>query len=535
MRHYVGRGPRRGTVRARPGVPGRVRRREGAFCADPSQYRSKQSRLVRARNFDGPTVLIRPLGRHVCFGVALPSDAGRGVAILWPSVVAASSPPAARGRGPRGNWLFGHLLDVSRDQLGFLLNCAQTYGDRVELRFGRRRIVVFNHPSDVEEVLVTQQRNFVKGYFYRILEPLLGSGLLTSEGEFWLRQRRLSQPAFHRERIAAYAHTMLAYTQELLGSWADGMVRDVNDDMMQLTLRIVGKTLFDADFQSEATEVGQALPAALHELSAQMTGPEFILPSPIPTPSRARLRRAVDRLDPLVLRMIAQRRAAGDDRGDLLSALLRVRDEDGSRMTDTQLRDETMTIVLAGHETTALALTWALYLLGRHPAVNEKLVAELDTVLNGRAPGPQDLSQLPYTASVLSETMRLYPPIFGIGRESIAACEINGFRLPAGTNVYLVPYVIQRDARWFDDPHSFRPERWLDGLAARLPRFAYFPFGGGPRLCIGQPFAVLESTLILSSIAQQWRLRPVADGPVDMAPALTLRPKHGIRFQLARR
>lgn len=458
-------------------------------------------------------------------------DVGRGVAILWPSVVTASAP---RARGPRGRLLFGNLLDVGRDQLGFLLNCARTYGDRVELRFGRRRIVVFNHPADVEEVLVTQQRNFIKGYFYRILGPLLGNGLLTSEGEFWLRQRRLSQPAFHRERIAAYARTMRSYTQELLGSWSDGMVRDVNDDMMQLTLRIVGKTLFDADFQSEATEVGQALPAALHELSAQMIGPEFILPSSIPTPSRARLRRAISRLDPLVLRMIAQRRAAGDDRGDLLSALLRVRDADGSRMTDRQLRDEAMTIVLAGHETTALALTWAFYLLGRHPAANNQLVAELESVLNGRAPGPEDMSQLPYTASVLSETMRLYPPIFGIGRESVADCEINGFRLPAGTNVYLVPYVIQRDPRWFDDPLSFRPERWLDGLEGRLPRFAYFPFGGGPRLCIGQPFALLESTIILSSIMQQWHLRPISDQPVEMAPALTLRPKHGIRFQLER-
>jgi cytochrome P450 len=447
--------------------------------------------------------------------------------------MAVASPAAPVG--PRGQFLFGNLLDINRDQLGFLLSCAQTYGDHVELYFGRRRVIVLNNPRDVEEVLVNQQRNFAKGYFYRILEPLLGNGLLTSEGSFWLRQRRLAQPAFHRERIDAYAQTMVAYTHRLLERWSAGAVRDVNADMMQLTLRIVGKTLFDADFESEAADVGQALPQALHELSAQMIGPEFLLPSAVPTPSRFRLRRAVNRLDPLVFGMIARRRADGADRGDLLSALLRVQDEDGSRMTDRQLRDEAMTIVLAGHETTALALGWAWYLLSQNPRAEQRLSAELDDVLQGRAPSQQDVSRLPYTEAVLMETMRLYPPIFGIGRESIADCEINGLPVPGGTNVYIVPYVIQRDPRWFDDPHSFRPERWLDGLARQLPRFAYFPFGGGPRLCIGQAFAMLENMLILSTIAQRWRLRLMPDDPVAMAPALTLRPKHGLRMHLTKR
>jgi cytochrome P450 len=447
--------------------------------------------------------------------------------------VAAAAPTIAAG--PRGNFLLGNLTAVSRDQLGFLLKCAAQYGDHVELRFGRRRIIVLNNPRDVEEVLVTQQRNFVKGYFYRILGPLLGNGLLTSESDFWLRQRRLAQPAFHRERINTYAQTMVAYTHELLGHWSDDSVRDVHQDMMRLTLRVVGKTLFDTDFELAAPEVGEALPAALHELSTQMTGPEFLLPAVIPTPSRYRLRRAVARLDPLVFRIIAERRASGDDRGDLLSALLRAQDEDGSRMTDRQLRDEAMTIVLAGHETTALALTWSWYLLSKHPEVEEQLLAELESALNGRAPALSDVSRLPFAEAVLLETMRLYPPIFGIGRESIAACELNGFRLPERTNVYMVPYVIQRDPRFFDEPERFRPERWLDGLAKRLPRFAYFPFGGGPRLCIGQQFAMMESVLILSTIAQEWRLRQASDQQVAMSPALTLRPKHGVRMQISRR
>ena len=224
--------------------------------------------------------------------------------------------------GPRGHFLLGHLPKISRDQLGFLLACARRHGDVVELRFGRRRVVLLNHPRDVEEVLVTRQRNFVKGDLYRILGPLLGNGLLTSEGDFWLRQRRLAQPAFHRERINAYAQTMVASTQQMLSAWRDGEVRDVHQDMMRLTLRVVGNTLFDTDIEADAPEVGEALPVALHELSNQMIGPEFVLPGSIPTPSRVRLRRAVGRLDPVVYRIIAQRRADSLDHGDLLSAML---------------------------------------------------------------------------------------------------------------------------------------------------------------------------------------------------------------------
>jgi cytochrome P450 len=434
--------------------------------------------------------------------------------------------------GPSGHFLLGNIPAVSRDQLGFLLNCARQYGDFVRLKFGRRTIILLNNPREVEEVLVTRQRNFAKGYFYRILGPLLGNGLLTSEGDFWLRQRRLAQPAFHRERINAYAHTMVEYTRELLAGWREAELRDVHDDMMRLTLRVVGKTLFDTDIVADAPEVGEALPVALHELSNQMTGPEFLLPGRIPTPSRYRLQRAVRRLDPVVYRIIAQRRADSVDHGDLLSALLRAEDEDGNHMTDRQLRDEAMTIVLAGHETTALALTWSWYLLSEHPLAQQRLAAELETVLAGRLPTLAEVPQLPYTEAVILETMRLYPPIFGIGRESIADCQLGEYFVPAGTNVYIVPWVIPRDPRFFEEPEAFRPDRWLDGLARRLPRFAYFPFGGGPRLCMGQQFAMLEAVLVLSTIAQRWRLVHAPEHAVEMVPALTLRPKHGMRMQL---
>jgi cytochrome P450 len=438
--------------------------------------------------------------------------------------------------GPQGNLLLGNIPRVSHDQLGFLLECARTYGDFVQLRFGRRRIIVLNHPRDVEDVLVTRQRSFAKGYFYRILGQLLGNGLLTSEGDFWLRQRRLAQPAFHRERIDAYAAVMVQFTQELLGQWRSGEERDVHADLMRLTLRVVGKTLFDTDIEADAREVGQWLPLALHELNLQMTGPEFLLPALIPTPSRWRLRRAVRSLDPLVYHVIAQRRAGQDeDRGDLLSALLSAQDEDGSRMTDTQLRDEAMTIVLAGHETTALALSWAVMLLSQNPAALDQLVAEVDAELQGRRPTLEDIPCLVFAGAVLQEAMRLYPPIFGIGRETIAEVELDGHVLPAGTSVYLVPWVIQRDPRFFEVPEAFVPTRWLDGLARRLPRFAYFPFGGGPRLCIGQQFALMEAVIVLTSIVQCWRLDLMPGQDLRPETALTLRPRHGLRMRLEAR
>jgi cytochrome P450 len=434
--------------------------------------------------------------------------------------------------GPPARPILGNLLELSRDELSFLAHSAKTYGDVFTLSFGWMTTYVLNHPALVEEVLVTQQRNFAKGYFYRILGPLLGNGLLTSEGDFWLRQRRLAQPAFHRERINAFAEVMTDYAQTLLSEWTAGETRDVHADMMRLTLRVVGKTLFDADVESDAPDVGHALTSALEELSTQMSGPEFLLPGRIPTPSRIRLRRAVSRLDPVVFRMIAQRRASGSDGEDLLTMLLRARDEDGSRMTDRQLRDEAMTLVLAGHETTALALSWAVFLLSQHPEAEARLHAEVDEVLGDRSPTLAVIPRLKMTEAIILETMRLYPPIYGIGRQAIEACEVGGYALPAGTNVYIVPYLIQRDPRFFDAAEEFRPERWLDGLQQRLPRFAYFPFGGGPRLCIGQSFAWLEAVIILSSIARSWRLSEAPGNRVQLQPAITLRPKYGMHMQL---
>ena len=439
--------------------------------------------------------------------------------------------------GPPALPFVGHLLQLQRDQLGFLLDCARHYGDVVPLQFGPRRVLLLNHPHDIETVLVGKHRQFVKGRFYRLLEPLLGKGLFTSEGDVWLRQRRLAQPAFHRERIAGYGRIMVDYTTQLLDGWSDGQRRDIQTDMMALTLRTVSKALFDTDVAGEANELGEALPIALAQLDREINGLSLLVPAGWPTPGRLRLRRAVARLDRIVFGLIAERRASGEDRGDLLSLLMGAQDEDGSRMTDRQLRDEAMTLILAGHETTALALAWSWYLLATYPEVDGRLHQEVRSVLGDRAPTLDDLPRLPYVDMLLKEALRLYPPAIEFGRETRQACEVAGYELPAGTNIVVTPWVVQRDPRWFDEPDRFWPERWSDGLAQRLPRFAYFPFGGGPRLCIGQSFALMEAALVLATVAQRYRLVLDSDTRAEpvIEPRLTMRLKYGLPMRVQRR
>ncbi len=439
--------------------------------------------------------------------------------------------------GPKGSLLTGNLSEYMPDQLGFLTRSAKRYGDVVRLRFLNVPLYLLNHPDHVEYVLVKNNRNFIKDRAERSGLRFLGQGLLTSEGEPWRRQRRLAQPAFHRQRISAYGRTMVESAEGMLdASWQDGETRGIQEDMSRLTLKIVSNTLFGAAITQELEEeVGEALEVVMGRFTG---GILFKVPERIPTPANLRFRRAIRRLEEIIYGIIRERRGAPDeDSGDLLSMLLATRDEaTGQGMTDEQLRDEVLTIFLAGHETTALNLSWTWHLLAAHPDVEEALHGELRETLGGRAPTMEDLAGLSYTDAVVKESMRLYPPVWGFGREALQDCEIGGFRVPKGTQVIVSQWVMHRDERYFEDPEVFRPERWTDGSTEGLPKYAYFPFGGGPRLCIGQSFAKMEAVLLLATIAQRFRLRHApGQETVEPLPSLTLRPNTGLRMILSER
>jgi len=441
---------------------------------------------------------------------------------------AALSPPEPPGP-PRGFPLRA-LAAFRRDPLAFLERTHREYGDVARWRFGQRRVYLLAHPELVRDVLVTRHKNFIKSKALQRARVILGEGLLTSEGEHHLRQRRLAQPAFHRDRIAALGETMVRFTSEMSDGWRAGREMDVTREMSRLTLSIAAQTFFGADVHGEAEEIGQALTHAL-EAFKRLTNPLGPLLDKLPLPTTIRVRRAGRRLDETIYRMIAQRRASGEDRGDLLSMLLAARDDegDGGGMTDLQLRDEALTIFLAGHETTATALSWTWHLLARNPEAEVRLHAELAAVLAGRAPTAGDLPRLPCTRAVLAESMRLYPPAWTIGREPKEAFEAGGYRIRAGSVVLVSPWIVHHDPRWWPDPMRFDPDRWTAEREAELPRFAYFPFGGGPRKCIGEGFAWTEGILVLATLAQRWKLRHAADAQVGRQPLITLRPM-GLRM-----
>jgi cytochrome P450 len=441
-----------------------------------------------------------------------------------------------RAQFPPGppNRLFSMLFGaLQQHPLEYFTELTRQYGDVWGMRIGRFRSLFINHPDLIEEVLVNKARLYHKGRILQANKYLFGEGLLTAEGDFWLRQRRLAQPAFHRERIAGYAATMADYTGQMLGSWRSGEERDIHQEMMNLALRIVGKTLFDADVTRDAREVGETLDMLLK--IASNFGRTVLVPLWVPTPRNLRAKAGVRRIERIIYRIIAERRASGRDTGDLLSTLLAVEDEDGTRMNDRQLRDETITLFLAGHETTASTLSWTWWLLAQNPAVEKRFHAELDGVLGGRHPTMDDLPQLGYLAHVLTESLRLYPPAWGMARLAEEEHEIAGYPVLPGYGVAMAQWVVHRDARWFDAPLEFRPERWENGLAKQLPRFAYFPFGGGPRQCIGNTFALMEASVVLATIGQRFRLQLVPGQNVKPMASITMRPGSGIRVRLEAR
>ena len=438
-----------------------------------------------------------------------------------------------RPPGPRGWPFLGSLPDLGRDALGFFTECARRYGDVVGFRLAAWPTVLLSHPEHVGSVLVKNHGNFVKhSFFWRHVRALAGKGLLTSEGDLWQRQRRFVAPAFQGKRLAGYGRIMVRHTEHMLEYWRRGELRDVHADMMALTLGIAAKTLFDAEVEDDVAEMGQAMDALVEEIMVRYRRP-FLIPDVVPTPGNIRYMRAVRRIDRLVMGIIRERQHHADGQGDLLSMLLQARDEEGQPMTERQLRDEVVTLLLAGHETTAIALSWTWYLLSRHPAVGDRLAAELRDVLGGRAPTVDDLPRLRFAEQVVTESMRLFPPAWALGREAVADCEVGGYAVPAGTTIFISPWVLHRDPRYFEQPAEFRPERWSGDLARRLPRFAYMPFGGGPRICVGNRFATMEAVLILAAIAQRFRLEWQSDRPVVPLPSVTLRPKGGVWVKLA--
>jgi cytochrome P450 len=438
-----------------------------------------------------------------------------------------------RPPGPKPSFPIGNMPLAGPDPLGVYSEWAKEFGDVFYYRALWIHVYFVNHPDLIEAVLVRNYQNFHKDRVVQNSRWLFGEGLLTSEGESWLRQRRLAQPAFHRERIASYARIMTDYAEQMLASWESGETRDIHQEMMRLTLRIVVRALFNV----EAEQI-EKISQAMNVLTRNSTGARMLLPPlfrHLPIPAMIEFRRAVRQLDETVYGIITRRRTAEGDSGDLLSMLMQARDEDGSRMTDKQLRDEVMIFLLAGHETTALALSWTWHLLGQNPEVEGKLHEELDQALGGRVPGFADLQALRYAERVIKESMRLYPPAWGLARTVIKEFEIGGYRVPAGANVVMSTWIMHRDPRYFPEPEKFDPDRWLPEKAQGLPKFAYFPFGGGPRQCIGAAFAMMEATLLLAAIAQRFQFRAVAEHVVTPIPSLTLRPKRGIRMRLERR
>ncbi len=436
--------------------------------------------------------------------------------------------------GPRARYPGELLLRSRRDLLGFLVGVTSEFGDVSGFASLGGRFVIINHPDLIRDVLVTHQRSFAKGQALERARAILGTGLLTSEGEFHLRQRRLAQPAFHRDRIAAYATSMVSLAGRWRDRWAPGTSVDIHQEMMRLTLAVVAKTLFDADVEAESDEIGAAVTDIIEAFTLVML-PFANLLQKLPLPASRRLDRARARLDVTIFRMIAERRASGEDRGDLLSMLIHATDTegDGTGMTDTQLRDECLTIFLAGHETTANALTWTWYLLSQHPDVEARLHAELDAI-DGE-PTFADLARLGYTRQVVAESIRLYPPAYAIGRRALEPYRVGDYELPARTIVLVSPWLAQRDARWFPDPERFDPDRWTAEAIASRPKFSYFPFGAGTRICIGEQFAWTEAILMLATLAKRWRAKLLPGHPVVLQPLITLRPKHGMQMALERR
>lgn len=439
----------------------------------------------------------------------------------------AASVPSVPGSRP----VFGHLFAFRKDPIGFLVSAQKTYGDFVHMKLAGRDVYLVSSPDLISEILVSRAKEFKQSRALQLAKDLLGEGLLTSEGEHHLKQRRMIAPAFHRKKIMEYGQVMTQEAMKFRLRPHPGTM-DLHEEMMRLTLRIVARTLFDADVEGDAREVGEAMHSAL-SMFERVTNPFAAVLRYVPTPTTLRFRAARRKLFAIIDRIILEHQ--GHDHGDLVSMLLAaVDEEDSSRMSLKQVRYEALTLFLAGHETTANALTWAFYLLSRNPDARARMLAEIDaaasTVPEDQPLAPEDAARLPYTRNVFAEALRLYPPAWVVGRSPLHRVEIGGHTLEKKSIVLMSQFVVHRDARWFSDPLAFKPERWETEDPSR-PKFAYFPFGGGPRTCIGDQFAWMEGTLLLAEISRGFTFDPVLDR-ADPQPLITLRPRSGMPVKI---
>ncbi|MEL7085884.1 MAG: cytochrome P450 [Cyanobacteria bacterium P01_A01_bin.3] len=424
-------------------------------------------------------------------------------------------------------------IAFSQDPLNMVTRWAQNYGDAVFLEVGPVVYGLLSHPDDIASVLAQNDRHCIKDISYRVLKRVFGNGLLLSEGNVWKRHRRLMQPAFSGERIAQYAETTVDATVRMLDRWAQsktsGEPTDIYREMSRLTVQVVTRSLFGIDIENTATEIGESLDVIMRQYMHQ-SEMLFLWPDWLPTPGNIKTRQATHRLKTIVKEIIEQRRQAPGE--DLLSKLLQARDDDGSGLSDSELHDQVMTLLLAGNDTTANALTWTLMLLAQHPEEESKLRAEIDAIVGDRLPTLSDLSRMSVLGKVLNESMRLYPPAWIVGRELTDDYQIGEHSLKRGTVLYMSEWVVHRNARYFPEPEKFCPDRWNDQYEQQLPRCAYFPFGAGPHVCIGKSFALMEAKLILVAILQRYRLSLVDEESIELLPSITLRPSSGVWVNL---
>ena len=446
----------------------------------------------------------------------------------------------ARGGGPSSPSgavpMFGHFPAYTRDPLGFVSRVATEYGGVVPLRLGPYPALLLTDPGAIDEVLVAKNRDFRKSRAANRIGVVVGDGLLLSEGETWREHRRVVQPAFQHDRVAEWGETMVRETHAFVAGWGDGDVRDVHRDMTALTLSIVARTLLDSDLdQRDIEAVRRSTTILTDHFDSRFNSLAFFIPDWLPTPGNLRMRRAVRRLDDIVYRLIRIRRTTGSGGGDAISMLLEASSREENPLTDRDLRDEIMTLFMAGHETTAVTLAWSLHLLSRSPDTLSALQTELSEVLAGRLPGVADVPRLQYAEAVVLEALRLYPPAYALSREAIRPTTVAGRAIPKNGIAFISVWATHRRADIFDDPTAFRPERWLDGLAKRLPRGAYLPFAEGPRKCIGASFAMLEAVLVLATVAGRFSVAPVAAHEIRARPAVTLRPATPIMLKVSGR